>query len=147
MHHASGHAKLLPCACTALRRTSRVVTRLYDDSLRPAGVTATQLAVLRALDRLGETPLSELAGILAMDRTTLYRTLRPMTGAGWIGVRDPVSGRAKRAHLTSAGRRVMAAAATAWEAAQTRFVAGFGVSEWRRLYAMLARAATAANAD
>src|SRR5712692_8241238 len=36
----------LPCACQNLRRVTRVVTRIYDQELRKAGLEITQLACL-----------------------------------------------------------------------------------------------------
>ncbi len=39
----------LPCACQNLRRVTRVVTRIYDQELRKAGLEITQFGLLTAL--------------------------------------------------------------------------------------------------
>ena len=37
------------CACHRVRTAARVVTRAYDEALRPVGLRATQLSVLLAV--------------------------------------------------------------------------------------------------
>jgi DNA-binding MarR family transcriptional regulator len=134
------------CACTALRKAARAVSRLYDERLGHSGVTATQLAVLRSLARTGPTPLSRLAEAMVMDRTSLYRTLVPMLKTGWIAVAPAESGRAKIASLTPQGREAMDGAAPYWEAAQTRFIGAFGAEAFEDLYAMLQQVVATAAA-
>ena len=137
MHHDLAQPSSLPCACTTLRKATRVVSRLYDEALSGSGMTATQLAILRSLGRTGTAPLSRLAEAMVMDRTTLYRALAPMTAAGWIDIATAARGRAKTAALTATGRAAMDAAASGWEAAQGRFVGEFGAEKWMALHAVL----------
>ena len=129
-----------PCACTALRKASRAVTRLYDAALADAGLTTTQFAILRNLARAENAalPLSQLASILVMDRTSLYRTLTPMERGGWVVVVEG-EGRSKIATLTDAGHSVMAAGDAGWEAAQSRVGAVLAPGEWEAMLATLAR--------
>src|SRR5258708_31263265 len=77
----------LPCMCASLRRTSRVVTQLYDEALRPLSLRATQFTVLQALSLAGEASQGALGQILPMDSTTLTHTLRIMGPEGWIAAR------------------------------------------------------------
>ena len=44
----------LPCAGQNLRRVTRVVTRIYDQELRKAGLEITQFGLLTALAETGE---------------------------------------------------------------------------------------------
>ena len=106
----------MPCACTSLRKAARAVSRLYDEAMVGSGLTTTQLAILRSLNRTGTTPLSRLADSLVMDRTSLYRALPPLLGQGLMTVRDADKGRSKLADLTDAGREALAIAAPSWEA-------------------------------
>jgi DNA-binding MarR family transcriptional regulator len=122
MHQATPSA----CACTALRKASRALTRLYDARLSSHGVTATQFALLRTIGRAGEAPLSALGDQLVMDRTTLYRALAPMERQGWIETRRADHGRARLARLTPGGEALALAAAPAWEAAQTEVAESLG---------------------
>src|SRR5260370_3830698 len=77
----------LPCACQNLRRVTRVVTRIYDQELRKAGLEITQFGLLTALATTGEANQKRLSAGFAMDSTTLTRTLGPLRRQGWIRVR------------------------------------------------------------
>src|SRR5439155_16223391 len=68
--------RLSPCVCNTLRMVTRVVTQLYDDCLRPSGLRVTQFSILAAIARLGEASLKQLEDKLAIDQTTLTRSLR-----------------------------------------------------------------------
>jgi DNA-binding MarR family transcriptional regulator len=126
-----------PCACTALRKASRAVSRLYDDALAEAGLTTNQFSILRALAREGDLPLSRLAESMVMDRTSLYRTLGPIERQGWIEIVAAGAGKVRIARLTAAGRATMARAAPLWEAAQHRIAGSFGADGWAALEAAL----------
>lgn len=126
-----------PCVCTALRKASRAVTRVYDDRLASSGLTTTQFAVLRNLAREGDLPLSRLADLLVMDRTSLYRTLAPIERQGWIATSAGEQGRARQAALTPAGRDKMEAATAAWEACQSEIVGAIGPDQWEALEGQL----------
>jgi hypothetical protein len=43
----------LPCACQSLRRATRIVTRVYDQELKKAGIEITQFGLLMALALTG----------------------------------------------------------------------------------------------
>src|SRR2546428_10349737 len=67
--------RLSPCVCSTLRMVSRAVTQLYDDVLRPSGLRVTQFSMLAAIARLEEANLRQLEEALAIDQTTLTRSL------------------------------------------------------------------------
>src|SRR4029453_18776633 len=67
--------RLFPCVCSTLRMVSRAVTQLYDDILRPSGLRVTQFSILGAIARLGAANLRQLEYMLAIDQTTLTRSL------------------------------------------------------------------------
>jgi len=54
---------------------SRAVTKWYDDVLRPSGRRVTQSSILAAIARLSEMNLRQLERMLAVDQTTLTRSL------------------------------------------------------------------------
>lgn len=127
-----------PCACTALRKASRAATRLYDDALHASGLTATQYAALRAVQRGGRVPMTRVAEGLVMDRTTLYRTVRPLIAEGLLRCHDSEDdARAKRLELTTAGRRRVRRARAAWLGVQGDVVAAVGPDRWRAMSAWL----------
>jgi DNA-binding MarR family transcriptional regulator len=131
MHHEA----LDICVCTALRKASRALTRLYDDALAPHGLTTTQFALMRVLAREGELVLSTLASRLVMDRTTLYRAVGPLERQGWIEVHDADRGRKRLALITNLGRARIGEAETAWRQIQAEVFDRLGAEAWRDLTA------------
>jgi PhzF family phenazine biosynthesis protein len=49
------------CACTRLHTAARLLTRAYDEALRAAGVNASQLAILAAVDVDDATSIAALS--------------------------------------------------------------------------------------
>lgn len=111
----------MPCYCGSIRQASRLVTQLYDSALRPSGVKITQFGILRLLVARPGLTTGEIAGALAMDSTTLTRTLKIIQDHAWI---TPVTGsdrRERRWNVTPAGKERMDAALPMWKAAQKEF--------------------------
>jgi DNA-binding MarR family transcriptional regulator len=135
----------LACAAASLRRAARAVTRLYDAALRDSGLRVTQFTLLQALQQSGSTSQARLGELLALDPTTLTRTLRPLADAGWIRATPGRDRREARWTLTPAGRERMARAGPAWERAQARLRARLRPEHWRLLVEDLAVVAAAAQ--
>ena len=74
------------CACFNSRKAARAVTRFYDHMLAPSGLKATQLTMLGAISISGTARMSELASLLALDKTTLTRNLRRLQADGLIAI-------------------------------------------------------------
>lgn len=142
----SAHAlPVLPCACATLRRAARAVTQLYDGELRPLGLNIAQFTLLQALSRTGPLTQRRFGRLLALDSTTLSRTLRPLEKEGWIRC-DPGEDRRERlVQLTTSGRRELVRATPAWERAQERLRRRLGAPEWSKLLADLASLAGTAQ--
>ena len=110
----------LPCMCASFRRASRALTQIYEDALRPVGLRATQFTVLQTLSLAGEITQGQLGQILAMDSTTLTRTLTIMGRHCWIAKRRGEDRREWRMRLSKAGKTQFKQAFPYWEKAQTR---------------------------
>jgi DNA-binding MarR family transcriptional regulator len=110
----------LPCICASLRRASRAVTQLYEDALRPTGLRGTQFTVLQTLSLAGEVTQGQLGQILAIDSTTLTRTLNIMGRHGWIAKRRGQDRREWRMRLSKAGETQFKQALPHWQEAQTQ---------------------------
>ena len=130
----SMHDDLRLCAHANLRKAMRVVSQRYDAALKPAGIRATQFTLLAVLSRRGPLPLTRLAEILVMDRTTLTRNLKPLAARGWIAAGREKDERIRLISITEAGRSLVDAATPLWREAQTRVVDGIGT---KRFTAML----------
>src|SRR5271156_4250379 len=113
-------APVLPCMCASLRRASRAITQLYEQALVPAGLSATQFTILQTLSLAGEVTQGELARILAMDSTTLTRTLAVMSRSGWITKRRGKDRRQWRMRSSAAGKTLFEQALPHWQKAQAR---------------------------
>jgi DNA-binding MarR family transcriptional regulator len=129
----------LICACANLRRASRALSRLYEECLAAVDLSSTQMTLLMFLGRAGPTPLSGLAATLAMDRTSLYRALRPLEKRELLRVRATGDNRAKEVLLTTRGERHLASAIPHWKRAQEGFIDAFGAAAWDRLHEGLTR--------
>ena len=127
----------LPCACASLRRATRAVTQRYEDALRPTGIRLTQFTLLQMLSLAGPLTQGALGERLAMDSTTLSRTLRPLERAGWIGSRAGRDRRERYIELTKAGLRALRRATPAWETAQHELRGRLGEERWGSLGPML----------
>jgi DNA-binding MarR family transcriptional regulator len=121
---------VLTCMCASFRRTSRALSQHYDESLRPLGLTNTQFSILQALSLTGEAPQGKLGRILAMDSTTLTRTLEIMCQNGWVAKRQGKDRRERRLHLASAGREQFKRALPHWEKVQTELRHRLGSDRW-----------------
>ncbi|HEX4810963.1 MAG TPA: MarR family winged helix-turn-helix transcriptional regulator [Bryobacteraceae bacterium] len=123
----------LPCACQDLRRATRIVTRIYDQELKKAGLEITQFGLLTALARAGEVNQKRLSEGFVMDSTTLTRTLDRMRAQGWISVKQGRDRRERLFSLTAAGKRQMAKAKPYWDVAESRLRNELGESGWKEM--------------
>lgn len=135
---------VLPCACATLRRAARAATRLYDGQLRGSGVNTAQFTLLHMIARVGPITQGRLGRLLALDSTTLTRTLRPLEAKRWLRGEAGKDRRERQLELTAAGRSQLERAIPAWERAQQRLRTQLGEDRWDALLSglsMLARAA------
>ena len=134
----------LPCACQNLRRATRIVTRIYDEELRAAGIEITQFGLLTALAALGEANQKRLSAGFAMDSTTLTRTLRLLLKRRWIRSKRGSDKRERLFSLTEVGKRQIAAAQPHWEAAERRLHHQLGNAGWKHMRQTVSRITEAA---
>src|SRR5216684_5251983 len=113
------------CAVMNLRQAARAVTAQFDAQLQSTGLRATQLNLLMAVETGVAVTITDLAEILAMDRTTMTRNLKLLRDRGLV--------EKKRIALTARGRRSAAAALPLWESAQQQFVKSLGRRRWAAL--------------
>ena len=138
--HVEAYAEMLAaCACLQLRKATRVVTQIYDESLRSVGLRVTQLPILVSLAAHGALSLSDLAEGLVLDRTTLLRNLKPLERRGLIEVSRDDGRRTRTAALTAAGHEVAAAAVPLWARAQSRVMDELGTGASIELQRALSR--------
>lgn len=120
----------LPCMCASFRRAARALTQVYDEALRPQGLRVTQFTILQALSLTGEILQGDLGDLLALDSTTLTRTLRLMRARGWIEEQPGKDRRERWLQLSVAGRRQFKRASVPWQELQTRLRSRASSARW-----------------
>src|SRR5262245_13041362 len=106
------------CVCGRLRRASRALTQLYDDTMAPSGLRVTQFSLLRTLAREGTMRITELAALALLDRTALSRNLEPLVAQGYVRIVQGKDARTREVAITAAGRAAFELALPHWRDAQ-----------------------------
>jgi len=108
----------LDCTCFRIRGAARRVTQIYSKHLAPTGLKISQFSLLGFVTADGPVSIGRLSDLLATDRTTLTRNLRPLLQGGLI--ERAASGDKRRHELlaTPAGRALLKRALPLWVAAE-----------------------------
>jgi DNA-binding MarR family transcriptional regulator len=130
------------CVCFNIRKAARAITHLYDRLLRPAGLRATQFALLMAARLNGPVTLTRMAKITVMDRTTLTRNLVVLEKRGFITIQAGEDRREREVSLTPLGYEVLEKAASLWAQAQAHIQEGLGLERLENLLCDLGEAIT-----
>jgi DNA-binding MarR family transcriptional regulator len=109
------------------RLLSKAVTGIYDDKLRPFGISSAQFTLLVVIGQTEPTTRAEIARHQHLDKSTLTRNLKTILSEGWVQeVRETADGRSKPLALTAAGKELLINAQPAWLAAQAEAKALLG---------------------
>ena len=113
--------------------TARALTSLYESALRPLGLRATQLTILQVLSRAGEVSQGRMGEMLAMDSTSLTRTLAIMRRRGWVAERRGVDQRERLLQLSRVGLAKLKRVTPVWDRVQARLSGKLGKRGWKKL--------------
>ena len=109
------------------RLLSRAITGIYDDKLRPFGISSAQFALLAVIRQTEPTTRADIARHQHLEKSTLTRNLRAIFSQGWVKeVSDNADGRSRPLALTAAGKELLLNAEPAWLAAQAQVKALLG---------------------
>jgi DNA-binding MarR family transcriptional regulator len=111
------------CTCSKLRQLTRKITSIYDQHLLADGLTVCQYSLLARIGKYGPMGVIPLANYMAMDRSTMSRSLKPLIAAGWIETVDLpldmlLDKRSFGVQLTAAGHEKWQTAQANWRKAQ-----------------------------
>jgi DNA-binding MarR family transcriptional regulator len=114
-------ARAVVAACLGYRtrRLARAVTRLYNDCLRPVGLTLTEMNLLAAIAAQRSVQPATLGRAMALEKSTLSRNSARLVERGWVEVHDHPDGRGVLLTLTERGNQVLRQALPAWQRAQS----------------------------
>jgi DNA-binding MarR family transcriptional regulator len=127
------------CVCASLRRATRSITQLFDNTMRPCGLRATQFNILAEIQAAGEATVTALTKKLLIDQTTLTRSLALLERAGLLKTVPKPDGRLKSVRLTKKGEQAVTKAQPLWAAAQKQVIARLGARAWESLSSELER--------
>lgn len=126
-----------PCFCINLRRAAGAISDFYDRALSEAQLTASQFSLMRTLGRLQPCTVTALAKEMGLERTTLVRTMKPLSERGLIADLAEAKSRNCLLSLTEDGIAVMDHAAELWEGAQSSVRAHMGEEKMFNLLRLL----------
>ena len=126
------------CVCGNLRKAARMVTQIYDASLRPLGIRLTQNSLLAMISMSKDQTIIELADRMVMDRTTLTRNLRSLEKKAYIKIIKGKDQRERRVALTYSGLRLLVKTYPYWQKVQDQIAEKMGEERLHRLFADLA---------
>ena len=114
------------CLAARIRLLHRTVTSIFDEALRPLGLTDAQLTILVMVANRGPVSPGAVARHLNMQKSTISRNVARMGKNGWLTVSDGQSGREQQLTLTPKGKALLVKAFPLWNEAQTRAKAVLG---------------------
>jgi DNA-binding MarR family transcriptional regulator len=107
------------CVLMRTRLISRVITGIYDEKLRPFGISSAQFALLVVIYQVEPATRAEIGRLQHQDRSTLTRNLKVILSEGWVEeTRYGADGRSRPIVLTRVGKDLLSKAEPAWQAAQ-----------------------------
>ena len=125
-----------------VKRVQQLLRHVGDGELRPAGISMSQYAVLRALAEKPGASSAELARRCFVTRQSLQDVLSGLRSAGLVAVGEPApGGRARPARLTDPGTAALALADEAVDRAEARMLDGIAPADRERLAGLLLRCA------
>lgn len=106
------------CTCFRVRSAARRMTQVYSRHLAPTGLKISQFSLLGFVAARGPITIGRLSELLATDRTTLTRNLRPLLATGVIERAEASDKRRHELVATPAGRALFKRALPLWAAAE-----------------------------
>ncbi len=108
------------CIAVRLRMANRVITKIYDDALRPLGLKVTQLSMLALAEKRGVVKQADVCAELHLNDSTLCRNLERMRENRWLEVAPGEDARERKYRLTGKGRKLLKVAIPVWKRAQAQ---------------------------
>ena len=127
------------CTCFRIRSAARRVTAIYSQHLAPTGLKISQFSLLGFIAAEGPVSISRLSGLLATDRTTLTRNLKPLLDDGLVERADSGDKRRHELAATAAGRMLFKRALPLWANAEQEVRAAMGAKLTSELHGALDR--------
>jgi DNA-binding MarR family transcriptional regulator len=125
------------CVAYNLRKSSRIVSKIYEKEMRPAPIRGPQFSLTIMIAKRGAVTISGLAKEIGADRTTLTRNLKQLERKGIVQIAPGEDSRMKVVSLKPKGEQAIRASVKHWKKAQTKVVSALGEERWVRMLADL----------
>ena len=102
-------------------------------------MVASQYSILKIAYIADGIPISKMAEIAVMERTTLTRNLRPLEKQGLIAIQQGVDRRGKIVKITKKGISLLKKVQPKWEQAQLEMEKRLGSNKFDKLITDLAQ--------
>tara|TARA_B100000678_G_scaffold183598_1_gene153423 strand:- start:5832 stop:6278 length:447 start_codon:yes stop_codon:yes gene_type:complete len=133
------------CAAVRTLMTARSIARMYDQAMKPVGLTGTQFTLLVAIGSSDFKSISELGETLCIEKSTLSRNLKPLLEAGLLERVRSGGTRSVTHKLTEKGEDRLKDAIPLWDQAQSHIESEIGREDLKSGYRFLARLRQAAR--
>ena len=121
------------CVAYNLRKSSRIISKIYEKEMRGAPVKGPQFSLMIIIARRGTATISCLAKDIGADRTTLTRNLHQLEKKGVIRITTGEDIRSKAVELLPKGEAAIRVSMKHWQKAQNKVVAALGEDRWSRM--------------
>jgi DNA-binding MarR family transcriptional regulator len=108
------------CIAMRVRRLNRLVTKIYDDSLRPLGIRTAQQTILVAISLMKAPTPTDLERRLSLEKSTVSRNVDRMQRRGWVEFVPGEDGRSHYLKLTAKGAKLLGESTALWQLAQRK---------------------------
>jgi DNA-binding MarR family transcriptional regulator len=119
------------CPCFRARAVARRITRDYDEAFKGLGLKSTQFSLLAIIKTKAPSSITVMADKLAMERTSLIRTLELMESKGFITLAAEGYRRERKISMTEKGEKILAQALPLWRDMQQKFEQRVGKQKWQ----------------
>ena len=120
MNHPKSAIDEIACGCLAarVRVIGRVVTAVYEEALRPHGLTIAQVNLLAALGMAGPCAPTRLAEVVQLERSTMTRNLAALLKSRWVRATAQDAKGVREVALTASGAKKIETVLADWRKAQ-----------------------------
>ena len=105
------------------------MTKFYNRKMDSSGISLNQYFLMVNLLKIGSCNITQLAGQIELDMSTVVRNMRPLFNKGLIEDLSPPNSRDKAISITRAGKEAIKAANPLWLSAQTAIAKSVGENE------------------
>ena len=108
----------IPCHCINTRRAANAITAYYDRMLEPCAVSVSQFSLLWSLDGLGSSNVTQLAGHVGLERSTVVRNIKLLQEKELLEDAPESQSRDRRIRVTPRGKALIEIGIPLWKQAQ-----------------------------